>query len=1665
MKSKILLMILFFTFYNNNGHNHSKLTKTLYPTVEKHESSVANVVAICQGQLVFQLTDTNSEITITPQDVDAGSFGILSGINLSINQSTFDCSKIGSNEVTLTVTDDSGNSDTCTTAVIIQDVSPPTITCPPDITITAELGQSTAFVNVPQPNIFSDNCNVEQLEITRNGPFTPLLFQGEGINSQLIDTPTTISNASFTESDVILDIMYSGNFSSLGECLDLRGPDGSQVFLTCNTLIGCSTVVSSQVEIPQSLWNSWVNSFGENLTFIVQANPNVQDLSCLAVQERIELSATYSIDTLPTNNYNNTANASGTYPVGETIVTWFILDTSGNPGLCSQTITVLDNTPTVAVCQDITLQLSGLDGQMSILAQGLDGGSTSASGSLNFSASQTNFDCSDIGTNEVTLTVTDADGNTDSCTALVTVEEVTLPMLGCQPDITVTSEIDALDAFVNIPQPSFSDNCGLALEEETIDGPFTPLNFNGTGIGSQLLDTPTTISNVNFSDSDVTLNISFSGPFDGTNDCFDLRGPDGSQLFILCDTFGITCDQILNETVTISQSLWNSWVSTYGTDLTFTVLANAGVPDLSCGGVTPRVELSVTYGIEAPPINDYNGTTDASDTYPIGDTVVTWSISDRSGNTRTCEQTITVIESFATEAVCQDITLQLSGLDGQVSILAQALDGGSTSANGSLNFSASQTNFDCSDIGTNEVTLTVTDADGNTDSCTALVTVEDVTLPTLACQPDIIVDAEIEESDAFVSIPLPNGFSDNCGLALEDLTINGPFTPLNFDGSGIGSQLLATHTTISNVSSSDSDVVLNITYSGSFGVSTNCFELNGPDSSQIFLNCGTGEVCGIIQTDEVLIPQSVWNNWVTVYGQNLTFEVQPNTNVSDLSCGGVLEHVELSVTYGVEALPTNDYNGTTDASDTYPIGDTVVTWSISDSSGNTRTCTQTITVIETPNPVSFTAPDDLCIDAGIQTGLGGGLPTGGVYSGPGVIDDGNGTTYTFDPSIAGTGLHSITYTLQEDFTQLGTDIDGEASLDQSGWSVDVSSDGNVLAIGANFNDGNGTNSGHVRIYHWNGTAWTQRGSDIDGGVAFAQSGFSVSLSADGNTVAVGAPFSQTNGDVGRVRVLDWDGTTWNQRGLNLRSENDNGQNGRSVDLSADGNRIAIGAPASSIIPGFIEGHVRIHEWNGTSWVQLGADINGLQGFDRNGLAVALSSNGNRVVMGAPTGYTDDSGYTRVFEWNGATWDQLGATINGTSDNDLSGTTTSMSSDGNTIAIGAPFFVTNSGQVRIFDWDGSAWIQRGTDIVGNFSEQSARSIALSSDGNTIAVGAPFGNQDSSGKVRLYFWNGSSWVLTNEINGENALDRIGWSLALSIDGNRIAFGALGDDTNNSPGHVRVYNRVETGNASDTIEVFALPEVSFTTPVIDECSNDTIITGLDGGLPTGGVYNGNGVTDDGNGQSFSIDTSITGTGDSTVTYTFTDANGCSNSTSVVISIGDDTNPIIDCPANETVEVDATTLTYELPDYWDTGTATATDNCTNPLTQFTQDPIAGTELTTGTQTITLCATDTFGNENCCDFELEVADNILSIENLDLKDLAFYPNPVMDKLFLSNPNNIKLDWLFIYDLNGRELKKINLKETDMNNVYVDVSSLGSATYFIKIISDKGSVVKKIVKQ
>jgi hypothetical protein len=206
------------------------------------------------------------------------------------------------------------------------------------------------------------------------------------------------------------------------------------------------------------------------------------------------------------------------------------------------------------------------------------------------------------------------------------------------------------------------------------------------------------------------------------------------------------------------------------------------------------------------------------------------------------------------------------------------------------------------------------------------------------------------------------------------------------------------------------------------------------------------------------------------------------------------------------------------------------------------------------------------------------------------------------------------------WSQRGGDIDGEAEYDYSGSSVSLSADGNVLAIGADGSDGNGSNAGHVRVYDWNITAgdWSQRGGDIDGETAGDWSGSSVSLSADGNVVAIGADGNDENGEnAGHVRVYEWNVSAgdWNQRGGDIDGEARRNKFGTAVSLSADGYVLAIGADNHD----YYRGHVRVYEWNVSAgdWSQRFGDIDGEEYSDKAGSSVSLSADGTVVAIGSP----------------------------------------------------------------------------------------------------------------------------------------------------------------------------------------------------------------------------------------------------------------------------------------------------------------------------------------------------------------------------------------------------------------------------------------------------------------
>ena len=172
-------------------------------------------------------------------------------------------------------------------------------------------------------------------------------------------------------------------------------------------------------------------------------------------------------------------------------------------------------------------------------------------------------------------------------------------------------------------------------------------------------------------------------------------------------------------------------------------------------------------------------------------------------------------------------------------------------------------------------------------------------------------------------------------------------------------------------------------------------------------------------------------------------------------------------------------------------------------------------------------------------------------------------------------------------TQLGSDIDGEAAGDKSGHSVSMNSAGDRVAIGAYGNDGTASDAGHVRIYEYSNSSWSQLGSDIDGEAADDRSGISVSMNSNGDRVAIGAYGNEGTGAyAGHVRVYEYSNSSWTQIGSDIDGEAASDLFGNSVSMNSAGGRVAIGAYLNDGT-GHNAGHVRVYEYSNCSWSQLG----------------------------------------------------------------------------------------------------------------------------------------------------------------------------------------------------------------------------------------------------------------------------------------------------------------------------------------------------------------------------------------------------------------------------------------------------------------------------------------------
>ena len=375
------------------------------------------------------------------------------------------------------------------------------------------------------------------------------------------------------------------------------------------------------------------------------------------------------------------------------------------------------------------------------------------------------------------------------------------------------------------------------------------------------------------------------------------------------------------------------------------------------------------------------------------------------------------------------------------------------------------------------------------------------------------------------------------------------------------------------------------------------------------------------------------------------------------------------------------------------------------------------------------------------------------------------------------------------FAQQGPKLEGAGAVGAAfqGYSVSISADGNTAIIGGPYDNNQG---GAAWVWTRSGGVWTQQGNKLvgSGAVENANQGESVSLSGDGNTAIIGAP---GGGGDGAAFVWTRIGVTWTQQGSKLVGSGAvNACQGTSVSIASDGNTVIVGGYCDQNSGG--QGAAWVWTRSGDVWTQQGNKLVGsgaVGNSTRQGFSVRLSGDGNTAIVGGDCdNFTNDrcTGAAWVWTRSGGVWNQQGNKLVGHDPNTFhQGNSVSLSADGNTAIIGAPSGVP-SPAAYVWTRSGAIWTEERelvnpveTGIGFGFS------VSLSADGNTALVSGVNGE----GGAWVWTRTGGVWTQGPNLVGASAAgSAYGWSISLSADGNTAIVGGWQD--NNRAGGAWVF-----------------------------------------------------------------------------------------------------------------------------------------------------------------------------------------------------------------------------------------------------------------------------------
>ena len=720
-----------------------------------------NPSAICQDVQIFLDADGMGSVPGTA--IDGGSFDNCELDTLISSIPIVTCDDIGFFNVTLVAVDTAGNADSCVATITVIDAIPPQFTCPADLTVD---GCSGTVPDLISGLTATDNCDDADVTFTQN-PLPNVTFGPNANDTIGVIITATDASGNTSTCEVILTII-DDELPVFVNC--------PADFAVCNDIDACEAVVN------------WF--------------PPVAVDNC--------------DDTLST--VQTTGPAPGTpFPMGVTLVTYVATDDEGNSTTCTFRVTVSDCQNPSAICQDVQIFLDA-DGMGSVPGLAIDGGSFDNCQLDTLISSVPVVTCDDIGFFNVTLIAVDTAGNADSCVATIFVLDTIAPEFECPADLTLSGCSGTVPDLIS--GLTATDNC------DDDDVTFTQNPLPNVTFGPNANDTigviiTATDASGNTSTCEVVLTI-----IDNEDPVF-VNCPDtisvandpnvcGTQVNWFIPVAVDNCDDTMQ--VVQTQGLAPGSVFPVGltqieyiatddegnaVNCTFVVIvSDTENPEASCQDIFVYVDENCEFTIGADEID--GGSTDncAIDTLLISrdggmnfsDSVtftmadladpfvqVILLVTDSSGNTSQCVATVTVIDAQDPMVICQaDITVSTEpghchGIIPNIIPPFDTTDNCAPVVNLDQ-FPEAGLLFGTAHGDSLEVFLIATDIDGNMDTCSLFVFLEDTEAPTfLNCpRPPIVQKAMPGVCGAFVNFSPPIA-DDNCEVD----------TVLQVDGSGL----------------------------------------------------------------------------------------------------------------------------------------------------------------------------------------------------------------------------------------------------------------------------------------------------------------------------------------------------------------------------------------------------------------------------------------------------------------------------------------------------------------------------------------------------------------------------------------------------------------------------------------------------------------------------------------------------------------------------------------------------------------------------------------------------------------------------------------------------------------------------------------------------------------